>query len=118
MGQQHGRECAELIRCIYQILRKVCVNYRENQIIAYRFLRCFVEDIFSDSGAEELFSEIFRNNYSLLCKIPAELRELSGCNLINAILSRVAVFSRQKNGAYWGRIEKLCDLLYVILHHR
>jgi hypothetical protein len=104
---------------VYEILRMVCRNYRDNQVIAYNFIKCFVEDIFTDSGAEELFSEIFRNNYSLLCKIANELKELHGRNLINTIFSKIITsFSSEKNLVYWTRITKLFDLLEVLIHYR
>lgn len=95
----------------------ICRNYKANQNIAYNFLQCFVEDVFTDSGAEELLSELFRNNYSLLCKISSNLKELRGCNIIKSIFSKVAKHN-DKTGAYWIRILKLFDLLEVVLHHR
>jgi hypothetical protein len=103
-------QLAHLMKSIYQILSMVCRNYKDNQVISYNYLQCYVEDIFTDSGAEELLSEIFRNNYSLLCKVSNGLKELKGCNLINAIFNKVTVHS-DKTGVYWTRIIKLFDLL-------
>jgi hypothetical protein len=46
----------------------LCKDFKDNQIVAYSQIAVFINDIFKDYGAEELICEIFRNNYSLLCK--------------------------------------------------
>lgn len=68
------KQLDELARSIYEILKMICRNYKDNQNTAYYFLQCFVKDVFADLGAEELLSELFLNNYSLLCKVPKGLQ--------------------------------------------
>jgi hypothetical protein len=47
----------------------------------------FVGDICKNLGAEELIGEIFRNNYTLLCKGPNLTFE--GCNIVHKMLQVV-----------------------------
>lgn len=60
------------MKTIYEVLMILCKDFRDNQIVAYSQITVFINDIFKDYGAEELICEIFRNNYSLLCKCSNE----------------------------------------------
>lgn len=60
-------------------------------------------------------AEIFRNNYSLLCKLPQILPSLSGMNLVKRIFNAVLGEGGEKSASYWQRVDKLLDLLHVLL---
>ena len=51
-------------------------DYRDNQEYLYENINVFIDDILKDFGAEELFIEIFRNNYALLCKLPDPMAKI------------------------------------------
>ena len=59
-----------LLTRIYSILIIIVRDYKHNQVIAYSQLAIFAADIFRNLQAEELIAEVFKNNYSLLCKLP------------------------------------------------
>jgi hypothetical protein len=57
-------------------MRLLCKDFKDNQEAFYQHLQVFIPDIFENFGSEELLVEIFRNNYSLLCKLPDPLPAL------------------------------------------
>jgi hypothetical protein len=91
----------------------LCKDFRQNQVIGYNNVMTFVGDIFKNLGAEELLCEIFRNNYSLLCKGPNPV--FTGCNLVNQMLKMVlAESAAEKNANYWTKIGKVMNVLEVL----
>jgi hypothetical protein len=103
----------ELLRVIYEILVILCKDFRQNQVIGYANIMIFLGDIFKNLGAEELLCEIFRNNYSLLCKGPNA--DFGGCNLVQQMVKIVVGESGgEKSAAYWGKIGKVLNVLEVL----
>jgi len=91
----------------------LCKDFRENQFVAYKHLMIFVADIFKNYGAEELLCEIFRNNYSLLCKGPNP--SFDGCNLVHQMLRVVGQESTgEKAVGYWTKIGKMINVMEVL----
>lgn len=79
-------------------------------MIGYTQLMIFFEDIFKNYGAEELICEIFKNNYSLLCRGPNE--EFGGCNIVRQIFKIVlGETNGEKTSAYWSKISKILNIL-------
>lgn len=70
MEGSHPTLLTGLLTRIYSILIIICRDYKHNQVIAYTQTSVFAADIFKNLQAEELIAEVFRNNYSLLCKLP------------------------------------------------
>lgn len=57
-------------------MKMLSQDYRDNQEYLYENINVFIDDILKDFGAEELFIEIFRNNYALLCKLPDPMTKI------------------------------------------
>lgn len=57
-------------------MKMLSQDYRDNQEYLYENINVFIDDILKDFGAEELFIEIFRNNYALLCKLPDPMAKI------------------------------------------
>lgn len=75
----------KLINKLYEIMKILCQDFKENQAFFYDNINLFIEDVFLDYGAEELIAEIFCNNYTLLCKLPNSLPKIGNRNLICAL---------------------------------
>lgn len=92
----------------------LCKDFKDNQIIAYSQVKVFINDIFKDYGAEELICEIFRNNYSLLCKCSTD--SLEGVNIVRRIFKVVlSENSKDKNLLYWNKMAKIMKILEVMI---
>ena len=114
MQRSADGEVEELTKSIYEILVILCKDFRDNQVIGYAQLMIFIEDIFKNYGAEELICEVFRNNYSLLCRGPNE--EFGGCNIVRQVFRIVlAEGGGEKSTAYWGKISKILNILEILV---
>ncbi len=115
---QLSRELTQLIKHIYSIFQIICKNYKDNQLIAYRYIDEYVDDIFKDYGSEELLCQIFSHNYSLLCKIPNKIKSIGNSTIISVILRKINEMKLQKEKSYWMKIQKLLNFLETTLQYR
>ena len=69
-GKEPGSVIRQTLKTIYELLKMICHENRQNQLIFYKYIPNFIDDFFYNVGAEELVTTIFENNFSLLCKVP------------------------------------------------